>query len=482
MRPFVGQLRSVQDALDALARRHEVPGATLAVGRGDELFDFATGVLNLSTGVETTTGSVFQIGSNTKVFTTTLIMQLVDSGQVGLDAPVRRYLPDFALADPTAADEITVRQLLNHTSGIQGDYLTGFGRGDEAIERYVASLADIDLVHRPGQMWSYCNSGFAVAGRVAEVLAGIPYNKLLKERICQPLGLERTTVLSEEIVAERCAVGHVPGPGGRPMVPPGVVVMGYSHAPAGSRTTSTAAELVRFAQMHLNSGTAPDGEQVLSAASVAAMQQVGVRKPETSTGLAAQGLGWAIEDWDGKRVIGHNGGTIGQTSFLRAVPDDDLVVALLTNSATSARLWTDLGRWLFEELGGLKMATALRMPAKPPELPLARYEGTYERLGVRRVVAEEDGGLVMRTELIDVPEELRPATPPPPLKLRAIDESRFGTWVSGANDVVVFMEFERGRPGYIFVGGRVARRKGRPSSARNAVERRRPSRDKDRRR
>ena len=183
MRPLVGQLRSVQDALDALARRHEVPGATLAVGRGDELFDFATGVLNLSTGVETTTGSVFQIGSNTKVFTTTLIMQLVDAGQVELDAPVRRYLPDFALADPTAADEITVRQLLNHTSGIQGDYFTGFGRGDEAIERYVASLADIDLVHRPGQMWSYCNSGFAVAGRVAEVLAGIPYNKLLKERI-----------------------------------------------------------------------------------------------------------------------------------------------------------------------------------------------------------------------------------------------------------------------------------------------------------
>jgi Beta-lactamase len=258
--------------------------------------------------------------------------------------------------------------------------------------------------------------------------------------------------------------------------------MGYSHAPAGSRTTSTAAELVRFAQMHLNSGAAPDGEQVLSAASVAAMQQVGVTKPETSTGLAAQGLGWAIEDWDGKRVIGHNGGTIGQTSFLRAVPNDDLVVALLTNSATSARLWTDLARWLFEELAGLKMATPLQVPAKPPELPLARYQGTYERLGVRRVVAEEDGGLVMRTELIDVPEELRPGAPPPPLKLRAIDESRFGTWVSGANDVVVFMEFERGRPGYIFVGGRVARRKGRPSSARNAVDRRRPSRDKDRRR
>lgn len=170
MRRLVDRLRSVQDALDALARRHLVPGATLAIGLGDELFDFATGVLNVGTGVETTTDSVFQIGSNTKLVTTTLVMQLVDEGLVELDDPVRKYLPDFALADPRAAGEITVRQLLTHTSGIQGDYFKGFGRGDDAIERYVVSLADIDLVHAPGQFWSYCNSGFVVAGRLAEVV------------------------------------------------------------------------------------------------------------------------------------------------------------------------------------------------------------------------------------------------------------------------------------------------------------------------
>ena len=462
MRRLVGQLRSVQDALDALARRYHVPGATLAVARGDELFDFATGVLNVATGVETTTSSVFQIGSNTKLFTTTLVMQLVDSGQLGLDAPVRRCLPDFALADPTAANEITIRQLLTHTSGIQGDYFKDFGRGDDAIERSVASLADVDLVHRPGQFWSYCNSGFVVAGRVAEVIAAIPYNELLKEKICRPLGLVRTTVLAEETIAQRCAVGHFHDPGGKPLVPP-VVMMGYAQAPAGSRATSTAAELVRFAQMHLNSGLAPGGERVLSAASVAAMQQPQVGKPETSTAPLAQGLGWAIEEWDGRRVIGHNGGTIGQSSFLRVVPEDDLVVALLTNSAAAVRLWLDLGRWLLEELAGLKMPTSPQAPPTPPNLPLSRYTGTYERFGVRQVVAEEDDGLVVRTELTDFPPELRPQGPPPPVRLRPIDESRFAIRVGGVDDVVVFLEFERGRPGYLFAGGRAARRKGRPS-------------------
>lgn len=458
MRTLFGQLRNVQDVLDLLARRNGVPGATLAVGLGDEVYDFATGVLNVDTGVETTPTSVFQIGSNTKVFTTTLIMQLVDAGQVDLDKPVRRYLNDFALADSTAAEEITVRQLLTHTSGIQGDYFEGFGRGDDAIQRYVASLADIDLIHRPGQMWSYCNSGFVVAGRLAEVVTSTPYSKLLQGKICQPLRLPRTTVLAEEMVAQRCAVGHVPGPGGRPIVPP-TVVMEYAHAPAGARTTAVAAELVRFVQMHLQSGVGPFGDRVLSAESVAAMQQVQVAKPPVSTSpVAAQGLGWRMEEWDGKRVIGHGGGTIGQLSFVECIPEEGLVIALLTNSVNGGSIWRDLGRWLFEELAGVKMAGPLEPLETPPKVNLANYTGTYERLGARQVVSEDGDGLVVQTEFTDVPEELRPPEPPPPVKFRPIDDERFGSRHTGISDVVVFQDFERGRPGYLLAGGRVARR------------------------
>jgi CubicO group peptidase (beta-lactamase class C family) len=472
MTTLVARLSDIQDRLDALARQHSVPGATLAIGLGDELLDFATGVINVNTTVATTPTSIFQIGSNTKLLTTTLVMQLVDSGDVDLDQPVRRYLPEFALADRDAAEEITVRQLLTHSSGIQGDYFRGFGRGDEAVELYVASLGDIGLVHRPGQLWSYCNTGFVVAGRLAEVLAGSPYHELLRNRICRPLGLRRTTVLVEEMVAERCAVGHVPGPGGTPRVPP-VVVMEYAQAPAGSMTTATAAELVRFVQMHLRGGTGVDGGQILSGDSVRAMQQVQLRRPPTSSAPLTQGLGWMIEEWDGKRIIGHGGGTIGQLSFLQAVPDDHLVVALLTNSMTGGLLWRDLGRWLFEELVGTRMPDTPTASDPAPDLPLDRYAGTYERLGVRYLVALEDGGLVVNTELTGDLAELQQGAVPPPFRLRAIDEERFAARPYGLDSVVIFEEFERGRPQFFFEGRAARRTSGRSARSGNRATARR---------
>ncbi len=458
MTTLVGRLTDIQDRLDALARRHRVPGATLAVGLGDELLDFATGVVNANTDVATTPTSIFQIGSNTKLFTTTLVMQLVDSGEVDLDQPVRHYLTDFSLADRAGAEQITVRQLLTHSSGIQGDYFEGFGRGDDAIERYVASLVDIDLVHRPSQLWSYCNTGFVVAGRLAEVITGSPFHELLRRRICDPLGLRRTTALVEEMVAQRCAVGHVIGPDGMPHVPP-VVVMEYAQAPAGSMTTSTAAELVRFVQMHLQGGTGPDGSQILSGDSVRAMQQVQLRQPPTSTVPLTQGLGWLMAEWDGRRVIGHGGGTIGQLSFLQAVPDENLVVALLTNSITGGLLWRDLGRWLFEDLVGIRMPDTPTASDPAPDLPLDRYAGTYERLGVRHRITVEDGGLVVNTELTGPIAELQQGETPPPFRLRALDQERFTARVNGLDTVVVFEEFERGRPQFFFAG-RAARRSG----------------------
>jgi CubicO group peptidase (beta-lactamase class C family) len=462
MTTLVARLRDAQEVLNALARRHGVPGAALAIAKEDELLDFATGVLNVDTGVDTTTDSVFQIGSNTKVVTTTLIMQLVDAGKVDLDAPVKRYLKRFALKDPTAASEITVRQLLTHTSGIQGDYFVGFGRGEDSIGRYVDSLSGIDLVHRPGQMWSYCNSAFVVAGRLAEVLTGSSYHQLMQEKICQPLGLTHTTVQVEDMIARRCAVGHIAGPGGKLLVPP-TVVMEYAHAPAGSLTVSTAAELVRFVQLHLNGGVAPDASPILSADSVQAMQQTQAPMPDTSAVPDTMGLGWMLSEWDGRRVIGHGGGTIGQLSFLQALPDDGLVVALFTNSEGGRLLWRDLARWLFDELAGVHFPTPLKPTEPPPKLNLSRYVGTYERLGFRYSLNVEDGQLTMRSEMTDeVPPELR-GPESPPVRLRPVDQERFVANVGGVDTVVAFLQFDRGKPGYLFIGRAAQRAADRPS-------------------
>src|ERR1044071_4356372 len=134
----------LHDQLPALLAEHEVPGAAVGVLYGGEVVDHAAGLLSKATGVEATADSLFQIGSITKVWTTTLIMQLVDEGRLDLDAPVRATLPEFRLKDEAAAASITTRQLLSHTAGFEGDIFTDTGRGDDCIEKYVATLCDTE--------------------------------------------------------------------------------------------------------------------------------------------------------------------------------------------------------------------------------------------------------------------------------------------------------------------------------------------------
>src|SRR5437764_5255618 len=117
----------LEQRLRELSAKHRVTGASLAILDGDQSIEAATGVINQETGVEVTSDTLFQIGSITKVFTTTLVMQLVDEGRVDLDAPVKTYLPEFRVADDDATESVTDRQLLDHNSGIDGDFFENTG-------------------------------------------------------------------------------------------------------------------------------------------------------------------------------------------------------------------------------------------------------------------------------------------------------------------------------------------------------------------
>ena len=133
-----------QRRLAELAERHRVPGAALGIlrfgpGARTSVVEAAYGVLNKETGVETTTDSVFQIGSMTKVWTATVVMQLVDEGLLDLDAPIVDVLPELRLADADVTKQVTMRHLLAHTSGIDGDVFTDTGRGDDCLEKYVGA-------------------------------------------------------------------------------------------------------------------------------------------------------------------------------------------------------------------------------------------------------------------------------------------------------------------------------------------------------
>ena len=393
--------------LDVLARRHHVPGAQLGILRvadaenaEDELITAAHGVLNIDTGVTTTTDSLFHIGSITKVWTTTLLMQLVDEGALDLDAPVLDVLPELRLGDPEATKQVTARQLLTHTSGIDGDIVIDTGRGDDCVQRFVALLAEAAQNFPPGAIWSYCNSGFTLAGRVIEKLTGTSWDTALRERLITPLGLPRTVTLPEEALLHRAAVGHL---GGAEPVRASVWTPPRAAGPAGL-IASTVADVLAFARLHLTGGLAGDGTRLLSAESAAAMAASQVELPNASGQSDSWGLGWSRFDWAGRRVIGHDGDVIGQSAALRVLPEAGLAIAICANGGNPGELYQDLFTEIAAEVAGIVLPRPPAPPAEPVEADITPWLGRYERSSARLEVLAEGPTLRVTTtgELADL--------------------------------------------------------------------------------
>lgn len=450
------RLPTLGGLLEDRAAKHGVVGAALAVGRGDEIFETATGVVNRNTGVEVTADSVFQIGSITKLFTTTLIMQLVDEGSVELDAPVKRYLPEFQVADPKATEEITLADLLCHSSGIDGDFFQDTGRGDDCVERYVLACAALPQLHPPGKMLSYCNAGFMIAGRIIEKLRGRPWHEVIGERIFAPMGLFTMGTEAEQAILHRAAVGHMGlGEDGAQTVIP-IWRLARSNAPAGATPFARARDLIVFARLHLQGGKASDGTAILSPESVRRMQERRIVLP-TYAEADGWGLGWMLFDWSGERLIGHDGSTIGQASFLRVHPASGVGVSLLTTGGDAKSLYREVFQEVLEALCGVSLRPAPELSASV-DVPLARYAGRYQRLATGYEVSVEDGALLLNAAGRRPPMSL---LPPARSALRAIAPDAFVVEQPSAlvSSPILFSHFdENGCPGYLHAGLRAAPR------------------------
>ncbi|MBB5895548.1 CubicO group peptidase (beta-lactamase class C family) [Kutzneria kofuensis] len=376
-----------QSRLDELARRHGVPGAVLGISSPGWSGVAATGVCNSRTGAAVRPDSVFHLGSITKVFLTTAIMRLVQDGRLDLDKPVSAVLPELALGDAEVTDRVSLRHLLTHTSGIDGDVFVDTGRGDDCIARYVAQLADVAQNSPLGATWSYCNSGFSLAGRVVEQVTGQVWDAAMKDLVFDPLGLADTLTLPEDALLRSTAVGHTVEDGRT--IPVRQWQLPRSIGPAGL-IASTVSDLLTFARLHLDGG----GE-LLTTSSVEQMQAEQVRVDAKYSLADTWGLGWMRLAWDGQTLIGHDGSTIGQQSHLVMLPSQGLAVALLTNRRTP-HLYEDLFREIFAELAGVEMARQPVPPAEPLGLLPTDYVGVYERAGQRTEVVIDDGKPVLR--------------------------------------------------------------------------------------
>jgi CubicO group peptidase (beta-lactamase class C family) len=439
----------LNDLLAEVVRRHRVPGATLAVLDGTDITVAATGVLNRGTGVQATPDSLFQIGSITKVWTATLLAQLVAEGRLGFETPVVEVLPEFRVADPAVSAAVTVHHLLTHTSGIDGDVFTDTGRGDDCVARYVSECAGVGQLHPLGATLSYCNAGFVIAGRIVEVLTGQVWDVALRERLVDPLGLTHTATLPEDVLRFRAAMGHIAEPGEQPEPAPSWSLP-RSLGPAGLICAS-AADLIEFARMHLRGGRGPQAQEILRGDLVADMQRIHAEVPNPESLRDHWGLGWFLCDWDGATVYGHDGGTIGQYAFLRVDPDHGVAVALLTNGGDATAAYAEIFGRLFADLCGVGLR-GFAPPEDPPTLDGAAHVGIYERHGARITITATTDGLACRSESTD---ELAGLTPPVDYALVPVREGLYAARDEGAElwTAMRFYQLDGGKR-YVHFGGR----------------------------
>lgn len=319
-----------------------LPSISLAVFRNGQVYKASAGTLNLSTGVKATMDSIFQIGSITKLFTTCLVMQLVDEGKINLDTEVQHYLPDFQIANSEASSAITVKHLLNHTSGIDGDFFPDDeGHTGNLIARYVDRCSALPLVHPVGERFCYSNAAFSVAGRLVEVIRGVTWHQAIKRYIFEPLGLSHSIADPKDMIRYRTAMGHVYGEGenNREWQLPERAYWTLGQAPAGTVIAMSASDLVAFAQAHLNCDENSDDRNWLSNKSVKAMQTPTIDWPlQSQLKDNSVGLGWMISDYrqPSSRVIHHIGATMGFLSALHVLPEHNAAVAVLINGFNAA--------------------------------------------------------------------------------------------------------------------------------------------------
>ncbi|WP_157974893.1 serine hydrolase domain-containing protein [Glycomyces dulcitolivorans] len=439
--------------LDRLAREHGVPGAAVAVAVGDETAEAATGVVNRRTGVPVTPEAVFQIQSVTKVWTATLVLQLVDDGLIALGDRVRDHLPEFRTADPAASARVTVEHLLTHTGGFEGDLWTATTAGDDALQRLVEDeVPRLPQPEEPGARYSYCSAGMAVLGRLVEVKRGLTWAEALRRRLAEPLGITELAFDANDALGFNTAIGHVPQ-GDRGMWPlPVWATMPESNPAAGNRLAMSARALLAFGRMHAADGRAPSGEQVLSEASARAMRASRIPVLATPVAPKAVGLGWEVYG-DGA-VVGHGGGALGFGAMLHVVPEHRTAVVLLANGGDVNALIRDLVEPLVEQVANLRLSGPALEPAETRTDPGA-YVGLYANATQRIQVSADGDGLTAVIESTGAAAEMieRAGLPSAPstFHLREVEP---GTFVTESGRYARFLDTADSPARFLHLGGR----------------------------
>jgi CubicO group peptidase (beta-lactamase class C family)/D-alanyl-D-alanine dipeptidase len=345
--------------------------------------------------VSATAATVYRVGSVSKLFTDIGIMQLVERGEIDLDAPVTRYLPEFRPANPFST-AVTLRQLMSHRSGLLREPPAGnyFDPTSPSLAATVRSLNGRPLVYEPGTRTKYSNAGIGVVGYVLERLRGEPFAQYLKRSVLEPLGLASSAFEPAPQASERLATAYMWTLDGRRFEAP---TFQLGMAPAGSMYSSVL-ELGGFMSVLFAGGRGPGG-QVLRRETLEQMWTPQFR-PTTGGGDTAAaartgyGIGFAISQLNGKRRIGHGGAIYGFATDLAALPDDRLGAAVVSTlditNAAAGRISDAALRLMLAAKEG-RALPEVRIPGPVGAERARRLEGRYRRAD-RAIELLERGG------------------------------------------------------------------------------------------
>ena len=330
-KPYEAAVRALEPFIAHEVEAKRLPALSIALV-DDQTIVWARGFgfTNPQAKTPATAETVYRVGSVSKLFTDLAVMRLVEQGELDLDVPVTRYLPDFKPANPLHKP-IALRHLMAHRSGLVREPPVGnyFDTSNPTLARMVESLNRTELVYAPGTRTKYSNAAIATVGYVLERTQKEPFARYLKRHLLQPLGMtkssfEPTPALNAELAAAVMWTYH-----GREFAAP---TFELGMAPAGSMY-STVTDLGRFLSVLLAGGRGPNGA-VVKPATLEAMWTPQFATPNQDTGF---GIGFHVTKLDGHRRIGHGGAIYGFATELAALPDDKLgVVVVAARDAANA--------------------------------------------------------------------------------------------------------------------------------------------------
>jgi CubicO group peptidase (beta-lactamase class C family) len=307
---------------------NDIPGFAIGIVKdGSLVYAKGFGTAKLGQSNPITPQSLFHMASVTKLFVATAVMQLVEQGKIDLDAPLVKYLTYFRLNDERYT-KITIRQMLNHTSGIPDAANYNWDKpeyDDKALERYVRSIANLQMVGAPGEKFRYSNIAFEVLGDLIAKVSGESFESYVQKNILAPLGMKRSTLLLREADPQLLTTPHVPEH--EKVIVSQVFPYNRAHAPS-STLYSNIEDMSRWAMANLSRGEL-DSKRILKASTYDLLW-----KPSADVGGGGKtriGISWFLQDIPGHRIVMHSGGDTGFNSFLILAPDDSIAVVAMSN-------------------------------------------------------------------------------------------------------------------------------------------------------